>query len=126
MHRLLLLASTTGALLLGACGDLILGADCGSIGRHAVFVEPRDARTSRRLDAVTLVIREGTYSDSVSTPPGVAIDLGAGREREGTYEVEVRRAGYHDWRQDSLRVVRGGECNVLQTVRLVVPLEPLP
>jgi hypothetical protein len=70
----------------------------------AISVFVRDARTNAPPSApVTLHLRDGSYSDSVTMrAPRVRLNdslvIGAGAERQGVYDVEVAASGYAAWR----------------------------
>ncbi len=115
-------------LLLAAALSLGTAAcACTDEGSFAVNVRVVDAATgASRADGATLVVREGAYADSMTGGPGSPPVLAAAPEREGTYEVTVRRAGYRDWTRSGVRVGRGGSCNGLRSALLTAELEPLP
>lgn len=75
-----------------------------------------------------LIARDGVYADTSSFPPNRPdLDdqplVGAG-EREGTYMVTVRKAGFLDWERTNV-VVTADECHV-RPVALTARLERVP
>ena len=75
-----------------------------------------------------LIAHDGVYADSSSFPPNRPdLDnqplVGAG-EREGTYTVTVRKAGFVDWERTNV-VVSADECHV-RPVALTARLERTP
>lgn len=57
----------------------------------------------------SLIVREGSYVDSVAAGPGSF--LAAAGERAGTYEVTIRRSGYQPFSRSGVAVTRD-ECHV--------------
>ena len=109
---------------LAAC-DLPLATACTDEGRFAVVAEVREAGTGTPLREAWLIIRQGTYVDSAGGPDAPPT-LAAGPEREGTFDVTVRRAGYLDWEREDVAVARAGECRKLQTAYLTADLVRAP
>lgn len=75
-----------------------------------------------------LIARDGVYADTSSFPPNRPdLDnqplVGAG-EREGTYTVTVRKAGFIDWERPNV-VVAADECHV-RPVALTARLKRAP
>lgn len=80
-------------------------------------------------EGATLVLRDGTFADSVTSPLGFS-GSAAGPlitpntyERAGTYAVTVRRAGYSQWDTVGVRVTED-VCHV-NTLTLTARLQPL-
>ena len=116
-----------GAVLLG-CGSAT-GDDCAGEGVYAVKVEIVDSLTGAPLAyRSSLIIRDGAYVDSVPFR-WAAVDsarvnyLDAGPDREGTYNVTVRRAGSQVWTRNGVRARRENGCNVKQA-QLRARLQP--
>jgi hypothetical protein len=74
----------------------------------------------------SLVVREGTFKDSVAAPSSRPdldnAPLFAAAERAGTYQVTVTKTGYAAWVQSNVRVT-ANECHV-NTVTLTALLQP--
>jgi len=90
----------------------------------AVKVEITDAATGNTLSSNAVgTVREGTFVDSLqvcgSMPADSASRCGAW-ERPGTYEVEVRHAGYEVWSARGVTATKG-PCHV-NTVSLKAQL----
>lgn len=100
---------------------------CTSELRFGVSVQVRDS-VSRAAAAsgALLVIRDGTYADSMSYPAGHAELDGApmfgAPERAGVYTLTVSKAGYRDWIRSGIRVTKG-ECHV-SPVTVTALLQP--
>jgi hypothetical protein len=95
--------------------------------RPAVAVYVKDSLTRAGVaSGASLVVREGSYKDSVSFPnstPGLDNSaLIAAGERSGTYQVTVLKPGYAAWLQSNVRVT-SNECHV-NTVNLTALLQP--
>jgi predicted lipoprotein with Yx(FWY)xxD motif len=124
-QRVLLPLAFAAVALIGGCETL--GLACPDVGGFAIQVELRNAATGELVaGGATLVIRDGEYADSVSVldaqPPVV---LSAGAEREGVYDVVVRKPGYQEWTQQDVRVGRGGACGRLSSAELTAELVPM-
>ncbi len=84
--------------------------------RYGLGVRVKDSLSGAWIaSGSTIVVRDGTYADSVVVPANRP-DLDAGissfaGERAGSYSVSVRRAGYTDWLQSTI-VVTKDECHV--------------
>ena len=112
-----------------AVGVLATGCDrstCAGVGQPAVRAHIRDALTGAPLAyRSTLIVREGTYVDSVPYPnPAVdsaTVDyIDAAWDRSGTYSITVRREGSRVWTINHIRTEKDG-CefdNAEFTVRL--------
>jgi hypothetical protein len=93
----------------------------------AITVHVRDASTGEPAAlSATLVVREGAYADSMTgtqiEPSLFSIQLEAARDRPGTYDILVRKAGYQTWFRRRVRVDRSS-CG-LEGVRFDVNLTP--
>jgi hypothetical protein len=105
--------------------------ECTLESRPGISVKALDARTEQPPPGgYTLIVREGgeiigraAVSEAVHwrTTGWKERGLEAVRERVGTYELEVRAAGYQPWRAGNI-VVRPGRCHV-ETVFLTAYLE---
>jgi hypothetical protein len=107
--------------LLAACGDP-LGQDCTTDVQPAVAVQIRDARTAAVLTGpATAIAREGAYADTAEIVAGDSWARLA-LEREGVYDITVRKAGYREWERAGVPAF-DGQCHV-QTVTVRADLEP--
>ena len=129
-HRTILLGAVV-APLLGACRFPFAPIDrvCTAELRFGVVVRVTDSVTARpAASGSTLVIREGTYVDSMSIPAARPdldeLTFGGAGERAGTYTVTVTKSGYRPWTRTGVRVTKG-ECHVNQ-VQLEARLQPAP
>jgi hypothetical protein len=95
--------------------------------RPALAVYVKDSVTRAGVaSGASLVVREGSYKDSVAAPnsrPDLdnSALLAAG-ERAGTYQVSVLKPGYATWVQSDVRVT-STKCHV-NTVNLTALLQP--
>jgi hypothetical protein len=121
------------SLLVGVsgCNDPVGAIACTSEARQAINVFVRDAVSDAPIaSGATLVLRDGTFADSVTSPFGDPSNNQASLsplnsfERAGTYAVTVRRANYVQWDTTGVRVTEG-VCHV-NTVTLTARLSPLP
>ena len=101
---------------------------CAGEQGYAVQANISDSAAGRPLAyRSSLIIREGTYVDSVSGTSGDSATtafLLAGRDREGTYDVTVRREGSRLWTRGNVRANRD-RCGDLQGSELNVRLQPV-
>ncbi len=122
MRRTLLLM----VLALSSGCDILPTTVCTTEARWGIVLYLKDAATGAPAEAgATAIARSGTYADSMMVPPGVSSGtfLGLATERPGYYELTVRKAGYRDWSQSSVRV-SADKCHV-HTVTLTASLQPL-
>jgi len=100
---------------------------CAGEQGYAVQANITDSATGRPLAyRSSLIIREGTFVDSVSGTLGDSATttfLLAGRDREGTYDVTVRREGSRVWTRANV-VAKRDRCGDLQGSELNVRLQP--
>lgn len=103
--------------------------DCAGVGAYAVRANIADSITGAPLAyRASLIIREGTFVDSVPFPRMAADSatvgyIETGLDRAGTYGVTVRRQGSRVWTRDGVRAFRENGCNLKQAV-LTVRLQP--
>jgi len=116
-------ASACLVLSLGACnlGDQRIADDasaCSAVLDPAVQVSVSAAVTGSNLGADSVgeihdvIDLDADYVDALmvyTVDAGEVIDLAAGLERAGTYDVRVRHAGYAEW-SDTAVVVADGTC----------------
>ncbi len=80
------------------------------VPRHpGVVVTAHDAFTGRAPQgAVTVLVRDGTFRDSVTARPDASgrVVATAALDRQGRYEVVVRSPGYRDWSSSSATQLR--------------------
>lgn len=100
---------------------------CTQEFRPGVTVFVKDSLTNAGVaSGASLVVREGSFKDSVAFPSGRPdlndTNLWAAGERAGTYEVTVSKPGYATWVQSNVRVTKG-VCHVI-TVTLTARLQP--
>jgi hypothetical protein len=90
-----------------------------------VFVKDSVTRAGVASGA-SLVVREGSYKDSVAAPDSTPfldnLSLDAAGERSGTYQVTVLKRGYATWLKSNVRVT-SNVCHV-NTVTLTALLQP--
>ena len=115
MLRVLLLAFAVGA---NGCGQ-----GCDAILKAGIALTIVDGVTGSPIEGeVTVIVTEGSYSETVNPPffpPGARTAILAA-ERPGTYRVEVHAVGYLPWVMSSIRVSRD-DCHV-ETVALTARL----
>jgi hypothetical protein len=102
-------------LLLTAACDGDSPIVCTTEARFGVNVSARDAVTNQLIpDGVFGAVQEGNHVDSLQVfrdIEGRIHSLAAAVERQGTYRVEVRAAGYQPWVRNNV-VVTGDRCHV--------------
>jgi hypothetical protein len=121
------------ALLTPGCGRLA-GYGCAAIVNPAIEVTVRDAVTGEpAADGATGTVRAGSLvaplqvgATTAPVPPateGIPLSLQV-FGTEGTYTVQIEKAGFVPWERRGVRV-RRDECGVI-TTRLDANLERLP
>ena len=100
---------------------------CTQEFRPGLVVYVKDSLTRAGVaSGASLVVREGSYKDSVAapnfTPDLDNSPLSAAGERSGTYQVTVLKPGYATWLQSNVRVT-SNVCHV-NTVTLTALLQP--
>ena len=99
---------------------------CTQEFRPGLVVYVKDSVTKAgAASGASLVVREGSYKDSVAAPTTPDQDnfpLSAAGERSGTYQVTVSKTGYAVWQQNNVRVT-SNVCHV-NTVTLTALLQP--
>jgi predicted lipoprotein with Yx(FWY)xxD motif len=118
-------------LAFAACDADRVFFDCSLEARASIAVTVVDSVSRVGLGAgSTLILEDGGYRDSVSFPidqlmyntmPLWALQSA---EREGTYNVRVRRPGYQLWERRGVRVT-ADRCHV-RTVELEARLQASP
>ncbi|MBV6506364.1 MAG: hypothetical protein ILNGONEN_01939 [Syntrophorhabdaceae bacterium] len=95
--------------------------------QFALEVIVKDSRTNSAPNAaVTMIVRDGSFADSITLEPPWPSDvalLPAGLGRAGTYSVEVRAPGFATWRQPSIEVGTG-RCGNVRTRKALANLLP--
>ena len=112
------------SILISALGcSASLSPVCTQEARPAVAVYVKDSVTNAgTASGASLVVREGSYEDSVAAPVGMDNSpLGAAVERAGTYQVTVTKTGYATWVKSNVRVTKD-LCHV-NTVTLTALLQ---
>lgn len=96
----------------GACGNIVNGGyACTTDFRYGINATALDATTNANITSgAFLIVREGSYRDSVSANPGG--QLAAAGERAGTYTVTIGHPGYASFTQTNV-VVNPDECHVI-------------
>jgi hypothetical protein len=118
------------AFALGACDSLDSGPiACTDIFLWGLHVAVQDSATGTpSASGAQLIARDGAYADTSSFPPNRpdldGLHLVAAGEREGTYTVTVRKAGFVDWERSGI-VVTADECHV-RPVALTARLKRAP
>ena len=110
-----------------ACQGLFDPVVCTTEYVYGLNVQVQDSLTGAWIaSGATLIVREGTFVDSVTAPGNRPQEdqfpLLAAGERPGTYDVLVRREGYRPWSRSDIRV-RSGTCHV-ERVNLIARLQP--
>ena len=98
------------ALAVQGCGTQV----CTLEARHVVTAEVWDWDTGGQLIATPRgILTDGSFREemTVALRDGRHV-LTGGRERHGTYDVEVRAAGYQAWRMKGVKVEDDG-CHVI-------------
>jgi hypothetical protein len=101
---------------------------CTQESRPGLVVYVKDSVTKAGVaSGASLVVREGSYKDSVFAAPNSTPDLdnsalSAAGERSGTYQVTVSKPGYATWLKSNVRVT-SNVCHV-NTVTLTALLQP--
>ena len=119
-------ACAAGAILLG-CESTT--GDCSTEGIAAVRASITDSLTGAPLAyRSSLIIREGTYVDSVpyrlTAAESASVGfIDAGNDRPGTYAVTVRREGSRVWTRAGVSAFKEDGCRLNQAV-LTVRLQP--
>jgi hypothetical protein len=91
---------------------------CTEIAIAAINVKVLDSVSGLGLSFSNLWARarDGTYMDSTLVPFTIAANaprtFGLAYEREGTYDVSVRAAGYREWTRSHV-VVKRDQCHVI-------------
>jgi hypothetical protein len=98
------------ALAAGCQPQIGGGTICTMEFRYGISATVTDAATGANITpGSSLIVREGSYVDSVTAGPGSF--LAAAGERAGTYDVTVRREGYSPFTRGGV-VVTKDECHV--------------
>ena len=126
--KLLIFTLISLPLAAAACAD---GADgsgvCLTYFVPSITVFVRDSVTGAgAAPAARLVVREGSYSDSMTVPANSpdSTAITWEQDRAGTYTVIVRKAGYKDWSQLNVRVLEVDVCHG-RHVDLAARLQPI-
>lgn len=110
-------------MVIGGCRIFTDDTLCPTVVSPAIVVEIRDARTGIPIaQGAQGAVREGAYVDSLRPYGGISPDdpatlvsLQAALGRQGTYTVDVQRAGYLAWTTAGVRVARD-QCGVRTVV----------
>ena len=97
---------------------------CTLEGRFSVVVQVRDSPTGGQPGSTpTGTMTDGSFRETMSGGPWNGIyELMGGDERPGTYDVEIRAAGYRPWRVQGVKVKDDG-CHVI-TAKLDARMVP--
>ncbi len=115
------------ALALSGCSrSSATGPLCTAEFRYGLAVYVNDSLTNTpAASGASLVVRDGTFKDSVAWPAGRpdlnTAPLASAGERAGTYQVTVTKPGNLPWTMNDVRVT-ANQCHVNQvklTARLV-------
>jgi hypothetical protein len=116
------LVAVSSLLALAGCTQVSDPVICTAFVPPSVNVTVQDSVTGANVTpGATLVLREGTYVDSVTAPP-VATSRGVGVNRAGTLTLTVTQAGYRAWTKAGVKVEEG-PCGA-RTVDVVARLQP--
>jgi hypothetical protein len=114
--------------MLGACAGSNVTAHCADPSPKLIFVHVFNGTSGAPAGSgATLVVRSGTYSDSVVAPTSSQADtaaLAAG-DRPGVYVVSVRKTGFIKWTHDSVIVDKPSFCANPTPVSLSAQLQVL-
>lgn len=120
----------TRAVLLSIVALMVCGTQCPNIPWpvctlefvYGVQVELTDAETGEPVSDATLVLTEGTYTETMEEiMPGQYVGAG---ERKGTYDLTVEAEGYNSESRSGIEV-DADLCHVIP-VRLEIELTPSP
>lgn len=119
----------TFVLAISGCDWLGLGVECKSILIPAISLALEDAETGAAVvsDDITVVFTDGSFADTLrfsstaENPRGATLH----HDRPGTYDIEVRAAGYSLWTQNDVRVDADGDGCHAVTAEITATLEPL-
>lgn len=107
-------------LVVQGCGEGV-GLICTDQYVYAVTVEVRDSVTGGPLGSPpTGILTDGQYREDMELHGDLTLQ--GGGERPGTYEIEVRAAGYHAWRMEGVEANHDG-CHV-ENVQLLATMVP--
>ncbi|MGH7604076.1 MAG: hypothetical protein ACRENK_08790 [Gemmatimonadaceae bacterium] len=116
------------SILIGAVGcSGSTSTVCTDEFRPGIAVYVNDSLTNAGIaSGASLVVRDGSYKDSVAAPDGRpdlnTSPLYAAGERAGIYQVAVTKTGYAGWAKSDVRVT-ANRCHV-NTVTLTALLQP--
>lgn len=110
------------ALAATACLDPI-GSACTTEVAHSIVVEVRDSVTNEPAALGATLLVQTPEGLEPAAGHGHALLITWGEERSGTFDVTVRKEGYHDWVRRGVPVP-SGTCHV-QTANLIARLQPL-
>jgi hypothetical protein len=131
MRRVSAFLSVAGlSVIVNACALTdSLATTCDAVFIFGVAVTVEDSASGQSTaSGAQLIVRSGSYADSMSIPADrpdldAAPLLGAG-ERTGVFILTVRKSGFHDWVRSGVRVA-GDECHP-RTTELVAKLQRKP
>ena len=131
MRTSLLILEISCVVLFEACGSITGGGACRLIRVPAIAVSIVDAKTGAPAGSSTTIVatRRGGAADTIVTgnsPVVSSQDWDVGFDA-GVYDVAVSKTGYRTWSDSGVVVQRSSDdpCR-LETVRLVVELQPTP
>jgi hypothetical protein len=105
------LFAVSSLLALAGCTRVSDPVICPAYIPPSVNVTVQDSVTGANVTpGATLVLREGTYVDSVQAPP-VVTSMGVGVNRAGTFTLTVSQTGYQAWTKTGIKVEKG-QCGV--------------
>ncbi len=123
MLRPSIAALIAGALATSACSSA--PTFCTDEARFTLSVEVHDARTGEPAAiGARGLIREGTYTDTLTAVSASALMALNTVERPGTYGVTVTRPGYRTWTAEGVKVTADA-CHV-RSRTIQAKLEPAP
>lgn len=120
------------ALVAVGCNDgSVTAVNCTDVGAAAMAITLQDSVTGAQgaFHDVVGIARDGTFRDSVrlasvagtpTEPTGIPLAFG----RSGTYDVEVRAAGYLPWKASAVDVDEEPVCHHVMTRFLTARLVP--
>ncbi len=123
MKRITVVSRLFVVSALGWCAACTQPGLCSTEAVAGIQVTTQDAISRMQLCDAMVVVRSGTYEETLQAFPGTPCSYAGAYERPGTYEVTVSRTGYRNATRRDIRVTQD-ECHVV-TQEVPVELAPL-
>lgn len=94
---------------------------CPSVGRNAVFVTLKDARTNAAVCDARVIVADGSFREEL---PAFACSYSGPTNRAGTYSVAIEHANYRAKVVSGIEVEKDG-CGAVEPKKIEVSLDPL-